>query len=99
MRDELRQSFSLLPCRSDSWIWIAKPSQGRIDKFVCSRRTTTGSLPIEGPAKNELRRTIMFNSHLPEPMVDERGFTDTCPGNDRNDINILVCPGIIQESE
>ena len=32
-------------------------------------------------------------------MVDERGLPDTGPGNDRNDIDILVCPCIIQEDD
>src|SRR5580704_15174798 len=34
MRDELRQSFALLPRRSEPWIWIAKPSQSRIKEFI-----------------------------------------------------------------
>ena len=32
-------------------------------------------------------------------MVDERGLPDTNPGNYCNDIYILVCPCIIQESD
>ena len=31
-------------------------------------------------------------------MVDERGLSDTSPGNDRDDIYIRVCPGIVQKS-
>ena len=99
MRDELRQSFALLPRRSEPWIWIAKPSESGIKKFICGRSVPTGALSVEGPAKNELRRTIMFSSHPSEPMVDERGLPDTGPGNDCNDIDILVCPCIIQKSD
>src|SRR5260221_6194577 len=99
MRNELRQSFALLPLRSDPWIWISKPVESRIKKFICGRSAPTAALSVEGPTKNELRRTIMFSSHLPEPMVDQRGLPDTGPGNDGNDIDMLVCPCIIQESE
>ena len=41
----------------------------------------------------------MFSSHPSEPMVNERRLPDTGPGNDRNDIYLLVCPCIIQESD
>ena len=41
----------------------------------------------------------MFSRHPSEPMVDERGLPDTSPGNDCNDIYMLVCPRIIQESD
>src|SRR5580692_8862526 len=92
MRDELRQSFALLPRRSDPWIWIAKPSESRIEKFICRRSVPAGALPIERPAKNQLRRTIMFSSHPSKPMVDQRRFSDPRPGNDCNDVGVLVCP-------
>ena len=52
------------------------------------------SLSVKRPAENELRRPIMVTS---EPMVDERRLPNTSPGNDRNDIDILVCPRVIQE--
>src|SRR6516162_9720891 len=32
-------------------------------------------------------------------MVDEARFPNTRPGNDCNDINIPVCPGIIQKGD
>jgi hypothetical protein len=32
-------------------------------------------------------------------MVDERRLPDTGPGDDRNDIYLLICPCIIQESD
>jgi hypothetical protein len=32
-------------------------------------------------------------------MVDQRGLPDTGPGNDCNDIDMLVCPCIIEESD
>jgi len=41
----------------------------------------------------------MIRSHPPEPMVHERGLSDTTPGNDGNDIYVLARPRIIQESE
>src|SRR3984893_16494408 len=99
MRDELRQSFALLPRRSDPRIWITKPSKSGINKFICGRRASTGALSVEGPAKNKLSRTIMFSSHPSEPMVNERGLSDPSPGNDCNDVDILVCPCTIQKSD
>src|SRR6516164_6577058 len=99
MRDQLRQSLSLLPRRPESWIWISKPSQSGIKKFVGRRSVAACALSIERPAKYELRRTIVFSSHSSEPMVDKRRLSDTSPGNDGNDIGILVCPGTIQKRE
>ena len=32
-------------------------------------------------------------------MVNERGFSDPSPGNDCNDIDMLLCPCAIQESD
>src|ERR1700722_9145161 len=98
MRDELRQSFALLPRGSEPWIWISKPSESRVKKFVCGRSAPAATLSVEGPTINKLGRTIMVTSHPSEPMVYERRFPDTGPGNDRNDIYILVCPRSIQES-
>jgi hypothetical protein len=37
MRDELRESLALLPCCSKPWIWVAKPSQSGIKKFIGRR--------------------------------------------------------------
>src|SRR5215813_8105356 len=34
MRDELGQSFALLPRRSEPRIWVAKPAKRRIKKFI-----------------------------------------------------------------
>src|ERR1700730_6635204 len=99
MCDELRKSFALLPCRSDPWVWIAKPSKSRIKKFICGRSVPTAALSVEGPAENKLRSTIMFSSHPSEPMVDDRGLPDPGPGNDCNDVDILVCPCTIQKSD
>src|SRR5580704_4573702 len=99
MCDEFRESFPFLPRRTDPRIWIAEPAQSSVKKFVCGRSTPTAALSVKGPAKNELRRTIMFSSHVSEPMVDERGLADTSPGNDRNDIYVLIRPCIIQESD
>src|SRR6476646_1076081 len=98
MCDELRQSFAFLPGGTEPWIWISKPGESRIKKFICGRSLPTAALSVEGPTKNKLCRTIMVNSHLSEPMVNERGLPDTDPGNDRNDIYLVICPCIIQES-
>ena len=35
MRDELRESLALLPCRADPGIGITKPTESRVNKFVC----------------------------------------------------------------
>src|ERR1700730_12049213 len=99
MRDELRQSFTLLPGRPDPWIGITKPSKTSVKKFICGRSASTRALSIEGPAKNELRRTIVFSSHPSEPMIDERGLSDSAPGNDCNDIYILICPCSNEKSD
>ena len=98
MGDELRQSFTLLPRRSEPWIWISKPGESCIKKFICRRSVPTATLSVKGPTKNELRRSIMFSSHPSEPMVNERGLSDPSPGNDCNDIYIPVFPCTIQKS-
>src|SRR6516165_475730 len=99
MCSELRQSFALLPGGSEPWIWISKPSKSRIKKFICGRSTPTSTLPVEGPTKDKLCRTIMFNSHSSEPMVDERGLPNTSPGSNCNNIDLLVCPCLVQKSD
>src|SRR6516165_10149637 len=99
MRDQLRQSLSLLPRRPESWIWISKPSQSGIKKFVGRRSVAACALSIERPAKYELRRTIVFSSHSSEPMVDECRLSDTSPGNDCNDVYLLVRPCSLQKSD
>src|SRR5271165_1551820 len=99
MRDELSQSFALLPRRSDAGIGISKPSESRIKKFICGRSLPTAALSVERPTKNKLCRTIMVSSHSSKPMVNERGLSDPSPGNNCNDVDILVCPGTIQKSD
>src|SRR5271165_21913 len=99
MRDELRESLAFLPRRSELWIWISKPSESRIKKFICGRSLPTAALSVEGPTKNKLCRTILVSSHPPKPMVNERGLSDPTPGNNRNDVDILVCPYMIQKSD
>src|SRR5207344_2934961 len=74
-------------------------SQSSVKEFVCGRSARTRALSVEGPAKNELRRTIMFSSHPPEPMVEKRRLPNTSPSSDRNDIYLWICPCIIQESD
>src|ERR1700744_5162533 len=99
MCDEFRQSFALLPRCSDPRIWITKPSQGSVKKFIGGRSAPTRALSVKGPAKNEFRRTIMFSSHPSEPMVDERRFSDAGPRNNCHHIYLLICPGVVQESK
>src|SRR6266481_8289144 len=41
----------------------------------------------------------MFSSHPSEPMVNERGLSDTGPCNNCKDVDILVCPCTIQKSD
>src|ERR1700731_3309566 len=99
MPNELRQSFALLPRRSEPWIWIAKPGKSGIKKFIGRRSVPTRTLSIEGPAKYELRRTIVFSGHSSEPMVDQRRFSDSAPGNNCDNIDLLVCPCAVQKSD
>src|SRR5260370_39666319 len=99
MRNELRQSFALLPRRTEPWIWISKPVESRIKKFICRCSVPSAALSVEGPTKNKLCRTIMVSSHPSEPMVNQRGLPDTTPCNDRNDIYLRICPCIIQKSD
>src|SRR5271157_4320772 len=98
MRNELRQSLALFPCRTQSRVSIAKPDQGRVQKFIGRGSIPTGALSVERPAKNELCGTIVFSCRTPEPMVDQRGLPDPSPANDGNDVYMLICPGVIQES-
>src|SRR5215467_407336 len=98
MRDELRQSFALLPRCSNLWIRITKPGEGSIKKFFRRRGVPAAALSIKGPAENQLCRTIMVARHSPEPMVNKRGLPHTGPGNNGNGIYLLVCPGSIQET-
>src|SRR5580704_9719038 len=99
MRDELRELLAFLPSRSEPWIWITKPSESRVNKFIVRWSISAGALSVKGPAKNELRRTVILTSHPSKPMVNERGLTDPSPGNYRNDIYLLICPCTIQKSD
>src|ERR1700675_4028719 len=99
MRDELCQSFALLPRSSEPWIWVAKPSESRVKKFICGRSLPTAALSVEGPTINKLGRTIMVTSHPQEPMIDECGLPRPSPCNDLNEVYILVCPCIVQETD
>src|SRR6516162_2660397 len=99
MRDELRQSFALLPCCSEAWIWIAKPVKSAIKKFIGRRSAAAGALSVKRPAKDEFRGAIVFSSHPSKPMVDECGLSDTSPGNDGNHVDVLICPVTIQKSD
>src|SRR6516165_3740902 len=99
MRDELCEPLALLPTRSEPRIRISEPSKSRIQKFIGGGSLPACPLPVERPAKNKLRRTIVFSSHPSEPMIDQGRLADTAPSNDRNNIDLLVCPGIVQESD
>jgi len=55
-----------------------------IKKFIGGRSVAAGALSIEGPAKDELRRTIVFSSSSSQPMVDQCRFSDSAPGNNCN---------------
>src|SRR5262249_57354860 len=90
---------SLLPPRSDPWIWISKPIESSVKKFIRRRSLPAAALFVKGPAKNELCRTIVFNSHLSEPMVDERRLPDSSPCSEGHDIYMRVCPRVIEESD
>src|SRR6516165_4853116 len=98
MPNQFRQSFALLPGGSEPRIWIAKPLQSGIKKFIRGRSVAAGALSVERPAKYELRRTV-FSSHSSQPMVNERRFSDSAPGSNCNNVDLLVCPGIVQESD
>src|ERR1700741_650821 len=99
MCDQLRQSFAFLPPRSEPGIRIFKPVKSGIKKFIGRRCAAAGALSVKRPAKYELRRTIVFSSHSSEPMVDQRRFSDSAPGNNCNNIDLLVCPCIVQETD
>src|SRR6478672_314940 len=99
MRDELCQSLTLLPCRSEPWVRISKPSECSVKKLIRRRRLPASALSVKGPAKNEFRRTIMFSSHSSEPMVNERGLPDARPGHDGNDIDLRLLPSSVQKSD
>src|SRR6516162_9189180 len=99
MCDELRKPFALLPRRSEPRIWVAKPRESGIKKFIGRRSVPTATLSVKGPAKDELRGAIVFSSHPPEPMVDECGLSDSAPGNNCNNVDFLLCPRTIQKSD
>src|ERR1700747_1569460 len=97
MRYQLSQSLALLPSRSDSWIWISKPSKSCVKKFIGRRSASSCPLPVERPPKDELCGSIAFGGHPSKPMVYQRRFSDAGPSNDCDDVDILVCPCCIQE--
>jgi len=52
MRDELRESLSLLSGRSEPRIWMSKPSESGVKEFIRRRSLPTGTLSVKGPTKN-----------------------------------------------
>src|SRR6516225_10479786 len=99
MGHQLRQPLALFPRCSKPRIGITKPSESSVQEFVCGRSASTRALSVQVPAKDELRRAIMFSSHASKPMVEERRLPDTGPGNDCDDIHLRICPGSIQECD
>src|ERR1700744_534347 len=96
---ELRQSFAFLPSRTEARIRVAKPSESHVKKFIRGRSAPIRALSIEGPAENKLCGTIIASSHTSEPMIDERRLSHPGPGNDCNNVGVLICPSTIQESD
>src|SRR4029077_7922230 len=78
-------------------IWVAKPRESGIKKFIGGRGVPPGTLSIKGPAQDQFGKTITVSSQPSEPMVNERGLSDTGPGNDCNDVDIPVFPCTIQK--
>src|SRR6516165_9027423 len=99
MPDQLREPLSLLPRCSEPWIWISKPGESSVKKFIRRRRASTCPLPVERPPKDELRSAILFNCHASKPMIKEGGFPDTTPCNDCDDVDILVRSCTIKKSD
>src|SRR5262245_5732698 len=99
MGDQFCKSFALLPCRSDPWIRVTEPRESRINKFICRRGAPAASLSIKRPSENQLGRAVMLSRHPSEPMVDECRLPNASPGNDCNDMDVLIRPGSIQESD
>src|SRR6516165_6851017 len=99
MCDQFREPLSLLPRCSEPGIWITKPIESSVKKFVRRRSLPAAALSVKGPAENQLRRTIIFSSHPSEPMVDERRLPDAGPCNDGHDIYIPVRPRCVEESD
>src|SRR5580704_18715464 len=99
MRDELRESLALLPRRSDPWIWIAKPSESSVQKFIRRRSAPARALPVEGPAKDQVRRTVLVGRQSPQPVVNQRGFAHAGPGHDADHVDLRIGPGRVQERQ
>src|SRR6516225_10744149 len=97
--DELRKSLAFLPGRANPRVWVTKPSKGCIKKFIGGRSIPTGALSVKGPTKNKFCGAIAVRSHPTEPMVYQRRFPDTTPGNNCDDICLRICPGSIQKSD
>src|ERR1700745_969255 len=99
MRYQLSQSLALLPSRSDSWIWISKPSKSCVKKFIGRRSASSCPLPVERPPKDELCGSIAFGGHPSKPMVYQRRFSHAGQSNDGGAVDTLVCPGTIRKSD
>ena len=99
MKSECRPSSEQGSAQQHPWIWVLKPSESSVKKFICGRSLPACALSVEGPAKNELHRTIFFSSHPPQPTVDKGGLPDTSPSDDANGVHMLVRQRCIQESD
>src|SRR5271166_4170017 len=96
---EFRESLAFLPRNSNPWIWISKPTESCVKKFICGRSASACPLPVERPPKDQVRRTVLVGCQAPQPVVNERGLPDTSPGNDCNDIYTRVFPCIVQKGD
>ena len=99
MPNELRQSFALFPRRSGVSNRISKPSEGSVKKFVCGRSVLRRCLVCRMTSQ----KRALLNDTFQQPFVGANDWLhmidDTGPGNDRHDIYLRVCPGVIQKSD
>jgi hypothetical protein len=90
MCNELGQPFALLPRRSKPRIWVTKPSQSRVNKFIAGGGSAAGTLSVERPAKNELRRTIML---VAIEVTDGDGMEPRGPQGGRCGLEVILAKG------
>src|SRR5215470_1184443 len=71
-----------------------------------SRETTSSGTRMINDLSHEacssrplLRLSPLVSSHPSEPMVDQRRLPNTGPRHDCNDVDVLLCPSIIQKGD
>jgi hypothetical protein len=79
-------------------IWISKPTECTVNKFIRGRGVATAALPVEGPTKNELRRTIMVSSRRSQWLTSV-DFPTPAQATIVTNVDILICPCTIQKSD